>query len=81
MCVLFGWACILAWICERIRKHQAQIMEPNYYVTLKKLHARFFHWLKMDEVLISIIGEIGQTGVGAKDRKHSKRPHEEDVVD
>lgn len=31
--------------------------------------------------LYQLLGEIGQTGVGAKDRKHSKRPHEEDMVD
>lgn len=31
------------YVCERICKHQAQIMEPNYYVSLKQLHTRFFH--------------------------------------
>lgn len=56
-------------------------MEPNYYVSLKQLHALFFTDWRWMNFLYQLLGEIGQTGVGAKDRKHSKRPHEEDMVD
>lgn len=44
------------------------------------IHVFFTDWRWM-KFWYQLLGEIGQTGVGAKDRKHSKRPHEEDVVD